>query len=102
MEVLGNVLLIIVSICTFASYFPQIVKCLRTKKSEDLSIWSWILWVISSLAYTLYAVLCQDNFMLIFETSLELLFCVIILICAIVFRDKKGKNKDKTETKEGN
>lgn len=30
--------------------------------------------------------------MLIFETSLELLFCVIILICAIVFRDKKVKN----------
>lgn len=93
MEVLGNVLLIIVSVCTFASYFPQIVKCLRTKKSEDLSIWSWILWVTSSLAYTLYAVLCQDNFMLIFETSLELLFCVIILICAIVFRDKSGKVK---------
>lgn len=100
MEVLGNVLLIIVSVCTFASYFPQIVKCLRTKKSEDLSIWSWILWVTSSLAYTLYAVLCQNNFMLIFETSLELLFCVIILICAIVFRDKKDKNKDKAEIKE--
>ncbi len=46
----------------------------------------------SLLAYTLYAVLCQYNFMLIFETSLELLFCVIILICAIVFRDKKVKN----------
>lgn len=100
MEVLGNVLLIIVSVCTFASYFPQIVKCLRTKKSEDLSIWSWILWVTSSLAYTLYAVLCQDNFMLIFETSLELLFCVIILICTIVFRDKKDKNKENAKTKE--
>lgn len=97
MGVFGNVLLAIVSVCTFASYFPQIVKCLRTKKSEDLSIWSWILWVTSSLAYTLYAVLCQNNFMLIFETSLELLFCIIILICAIVFRDKN--RRDKTEHK---
>lgn len=101
MEVLGNVLLIIVSICTFLSYFPQIVKCLKTKKSEDLSIWSWVLWVTSSLAYTLYAILCQDNIMLICETLLELLFCVIILICAIIFRDKKEKNKmDKSETNE--
>lgn len=93
METLGNILLAIVSICTFISYFPQIVKCLKTKKGEDLSIWSWALWVTSSLAYTLYAALCQNTIMLIFETSLELLFCVIILICAIVFRKKNKTNK---------
>ena len=62
---------------------------LENKKSEGLSIWSWILWATSSLAYTIYAIFCQDNFMLIFETSLELLFCVIILVFAIIFRDKK-------------
>ncbi len=92
MEILGNVLLAIVSVCTFVSYFPQIIKCLKTKEAEDLSIWSWVLWVVSSLAYTLYAFLCQDTIMLIFETSLELFFCVVILICAIVFRNK-SKNK---------
>lgn len=95
MEILGNVLLGIVSICTFISYFPQIIKCLKTKRGEDLSIWSWILWVISSLAYTLYAILCQNTIMLIFETSLELLFCVIILICAIIFRKKDKTNNQK-------
>ena len=95
---LENVLLGIVSVCTFISYFPQIVKCLRTKQAEDLSIWSWILWVISSLSYTLYAFICTDSFMLIFETCLELSFCLIILICAIVFRRKnpqKEKNNEK-------
>ncbi len=90
MEIFGNILLAIVSVCTFFSYFPQIVKCLKTKKAEDLSIWSWILWMVSSLSYTLYAVLCTNSFMLIFETALELLFCLIILICAIVFRKKKN------------
>ncbi len=88
---LENILLTIVSICTFISYFPQIVKCLKTKQAEDLSIWSWILWVVSSLAYTLYATICTNSFMLIFETCLELGFCLIILICAIVFREKKSK-----------
>lgn len=83
---LENILLGIVSICTFISYFPQIVKCLKTKQAEDLSIWSWILWVMSSLAYTLYAIICTNSFMLIFETALELSFCLIILICAIIFR----------------
>ena len=89
MEILGNILLGIVSVCTFVSYFPQIVKSLNTKKATDLSVWSWILWVVSSLAYTLYAVLCTNSFMLIFETSMELIFCIIILTCAIAFRKNK-------------
>ena len=98
MEILGNILLGIVSVCTFVSYFPQIVKCLKTRKSEDLSVWSWVLWVVSSLAYTLYAILCQNTFMLIFQTSLELMLCLIILVCAIVFRKKKSDDKTQDES----
>ena len=88
---LENILLGIVSICTFISYFPQIVKSLKTKSAEDLSFWSWVLWVASSLSYTLYAFLYTNSFMLIFETTMELTFCLIILICAIVFRKEKNK-----------
>ncbi len=94
---LENVLLGIVSICTFLSYFPQIIKCLKSKELEDLSITSWILWVISSLAYTLYAFLCTDSFMLIFETCLELAFCVIIMTFAIIYREKPHKKEMKTQ-----
>ena len=86
---LGNVLLLIVSICTFISYFPQTVKLIRTKKSEDISIGSWILWVTSSLAYTLYAIIVSEDAMLIFETALELSFCLIILLLAIKYRNNK-------------
>lgn len=83
---LGNVLLSIVAFCTFISYFPQTIKLIRTKKSSDLSIGSWILWVTSSFSYTLYAVLVSKDGMLIFETSLELFFCLVILILAIIYR----------------
>ena len=84
---IGNILLGIVSICTFISYFPQTIKLMKTKKSNDLSIQSWILWVTSSLAYTIYAVVVSKDFMLIFETGLELSFCLIILILAIRYRN---------------
>ena len=86
-NMVGNILLAIVSICTFISYFPQTVKLIKTKKSNDLSIQSWILWVTSSLAYTIYAIIVSKDFMLIFETSLELAFCIIILILAIKYRN---------------
>ena len=87
---LENILLSIVSVCTFISYFPQIVKSLKTKQAEDLSIGSWILWVVSSFSYTIYAFFCTDSVMLIFETCMEFTFCLIILICAIVFRNNRG------------
>ena len=40
---LGNILLGIVSLCTMISYLPQTIKLIKTKKSSDLSINSWIL-----------------------------------------------------------
>ncbi len=86
---LGNILLGIVSICTLISYLPQTIKLIKTKKSDDLSINSWILWVTSSFSYTLYAVLCSKDFMLIFETSLELAFCLIILLLALKYKNNK-------------
>ncbi len=99
---LENILLGIVSVCTFFSYFPQIVKCIRSKELEDLSITSWILWVVSSLSYTLYAFLCTDSFMLVFETCLELSFCVIILTFAIIYREKPNKKQMKEKVTDQN
>lgn len=91
---LENILLGIVSICTFISYFPQLLKCMKSKELEDLSIGSWVLWVVSSLSYTLYAFLCTDSFMLIFETCLELFFCVVIMIYAIKYRERPNKQTE--------
>ena len=86
---LGNILLGIVSVCTFISYFPQTIKLIRTKKSEDISIGSWVLWLISSLSYTLYAIIVSKDVMLIFETGLELFFCLVILSLAVLYRNNK-------------
>lgn len=85
----GNILLGIVSFCTFISYFPKTVKLIKTKNSNDLSIQSWILWVTSSFSYTLYAIIISKDLMLIFETCLELFFCVLILTLAILYRKNK-------------
>lgn len=86
---IGNVLLGIVSLCTLISYLPQTIKLIKTKKSSDLSINSWILWVVNSLSYTLYAFICSKDFMLIFETTLELFFCLLILLLAVKYRNNK-------------
>lgn len=89
LKMLGDILLTVVSFCTFISYFPQTIKLIKTKKSEDFSIQSWLLWVTSSFSYTLYAILVSKDGMLIFETCLELFFCLLILILAIIYRNNK-------------
>lgn len=84
---LGNILLGIVSLCTMLSYLPQTIRLIKVKKSDELSINSWILWVVSNLSYTIYAILCSKDLMLIFETSLELFFCLWILALAVKYRN---------------
>lgn len=83
---LGDILLGIVSFCTFVSYLPQTIKLIKTKKSHDISIQSWFLWVISSSSYTLYAILISKDGMLIFETCLELFFCLLIFCLSVKYR----------------
>lgn len=84
----SDILLAIVAICTFVSYMPQVIKILKTKKSNDISICSWILWVISSSSYTLYAYIASTDIMLQIETTIELIFCITILILSIKYQHK--------------
>ena len=85
---LGDVLLGIVSLCTLVSYLPQAIKLIKTQESNDLSTTSWIIWVVSSFSYLLYAFLCSNEFMLKFETVLEFSFCLLILILTLYYRKK--------------
>lgn len=85
---LGDVLLGIVSLCTLVSYLPQAIKLIKTQESNDLSTTSWIIWVVSSFSYLLYAFLCSNEFMLKFETVLEFSFCLLILMLTIYYRKK--------------
>ena len=86
---LENILLGIVTMCTMISYLPQTVKLIKTKKSNDLSLKSWILWVVSRQSYTLYALICSDEVMLLVETSVEFFFCLLILSLAVKYRKNK-------------
>lgn len=86
---LANILLGIVSLCTMVSFLPQAIKLIKTKESDDISITSWILWVVSSLSYVLYAYLCTDEFMLRLENTLEFSFCILILTLTLIYRNKR-------------
>lgn len=91
---IGDVLLGIVSLCTLISYLPQAIKLIKTKSTNDLSTTSWIIWVISSFSYSLYAFLCSDELMIKFEITLEFSFCLLILLLTVKYRNDNKRMCD--------
>ena len=66
----GNVILI-------AAYFPQIIKLIRTKKAEDVSLFSWILWFTGDSFFLAYSIIENDLYS-------SVLFAFYVLLGAIM------------------
>ena len=69
---------------------PQIIKILRTKKADDLSLTSWILWTITALANTIYSLVMWRSELIIASIS-ELLMIGITLILTLKYSTKDNK-----------
>ena len=77
----------IVTICTYISYVPQIVKIFKTKSSEDISAWSWILWTLSALCSFIYSVALGRSELVIASLS-ELLLTAFVLLLSLIYKHK--------------
>lgn len=78
-------LLLFVTIITCISFIPQLVKIVKTKHAEDLSVLSWVMWVSSSLAYLLFAIL-EGGFGLLVSSFVEFVLTLAILVLSLVYR----------------
>lgn len=45
---------IVITVIPYISYMPQIVKIVRTRQSEDISITSWVGYVIGAALASIY------------------------------------------------
>ena len=90
----------IVTICTYASYVPQIIKMMKTKRSEDLSISAWSMWLLSATCNTLYSFLLCRNELIIASVS-ELVLTLITIVFVIKYKDtdKNAKQEVQKEIK---
>ncbi len=90
---IGNILLAIVSITTVISYLPQILKILKTRSSEDISIASCIIWLIGAISYLLYAIFFGYDLMLIITTGIEAALCLTLFIFVIKYYKNQPTTK---------
>lgn len=93
-EILLQITMWIVIICTYISYVPQIIKLIKTKEAEDLSITSWILWTLSAVADLIYSIILARVELIISSISeAGLILAVLVLTVYYNYKNKyKSKN----------
>lgn len=96
MKIFSLVLLVVCTIISLYAYIPQIIKLIKTKSSQDISLSSWIIWIISNLCYLVYAIIENSGAGIIFMASIELAFIILIAILILIYRRNKvnGKRND--------
>lgn len=81
---------IAVALIPYISYMPQIIKILKTKSSEDISVTSWVLYVTGSTLASIYAILLNNALLILADVS-ELVLCLVTLLLSIRYKDRKDK-----------
>jgi MtN3 and saliva related transmembrane protein len=80
-------------ICTSISLLPQLVKLLRTKKAEDISLFYLIILMIGLALWIWYGSMRED-IPIIVTNSFSLLLNVVIIVVGIKFKRQNGNQHD--------
>ena len=72
------------AILTTAAFLPQLIKTLRTKKADDVSLTTLILFIIGVLSWIIYGYKISSKPILI-ANSITLILNLMILISKIYF-----------------
>lgn len=78
METLTTVLGFAAGFCTTGSLLPQVIKTVRSKKTNDLSLGYYILLLVGLVFWTSYGILLK-KWPIIIANVIAFLFAIIIL-----------------------
>lgn len=94
-ETIAIGLLSVYTILEFVAYIPQIVKILKTKHADDLSLASWFVWIATDLSYLGYVLLETPQFGIIFIALLDLFFIISVFVLTMYYQkhNKRKKNR---------
>ena len=90
-------LLFLYTVCEYTAYAPQIIKLVKTKSANDLSISTWLQWVVAGICYLAYVILETPEPGVIFIAATNLVF--IITVCVLTMHYQKRTNAPKTKRK---
>lgn len=98
--VIALVLLSIYTVLEIISYMPQIIKIIRTKSADDLSLASWASWVISDVCYLAYVLMESPEFGVVFTACLSLFFVITVYVLTVYYQKTNPRKKIKKSFKQ--
>lgn len=87
------ILLSIYTVLEFIAYMPQIIKILKTKSADDLSLTSWLTWITADICYLLYVLLESPDIGVVFIATLDLVFLFIVFFLTRYYQKHKKRIK---------
>lgn len=91
--IVALILLLTYTVCEFTAYVPQMVKLVKTKSADDLSITTWLIWVFSAVCYLFYILLECPEIGVIFIASMNLIFIIIVCFLTLYYQKNKKQKK---------
>ena len=86
-------LLSLYTVLEFMAYMPQIIKLLKTKHADDLSLSSWFVWITADLCYLAYVLLESPEVGVIFICTLDLVFLFVVLWLTMRYQKRTKRNR---------
>lgn len=92
-EIIALIMLAVYTILEFVSYIPQIVKILKTKHADDLSLTSWFVWMTTDISYLVYILLESPQIGVIFIGLLNLFFTMTVFLLTRYYQKHNRRRK---------
>ena len=89
----ASVCLIVYTCLQIGAYMPQIVKILKTKRADDLSLTSWCTWVFGDLCYLAYVLLESPDIGVILVTCIDLSFIITVLLLTMYYQKHNRRKR---------
>lgn len=83
-------------ICSYIQNVPQVIKLIKTKSSNDYSLWQICLKLFGTICWSVYVFTSIQSIIVYIGTIIDLILDVLVVILIFSFFNfKKIKNKNK-------
>jgi len=84
-------------ICSYIQTVPQVIKLIKTKSSNDYSLWQVFLGLFGLICWSIYIFTTQQSVIVYVGTVIDLLLVLLVDGLVLGFFDFKNKKENKAD-----
>lgn len=89
--IIYRLMIVVQLVMSLTSYIPQIIKLLKTKSSEDISLGSWWFSLIDFGTYQALLILGKESPILSILNGLQILQIITVIVLVIKYRKPRKR-----------